>query len=94
MVFTLLKAGIKTAVGLRVDHLALVLWGAGLAGGALLGWLVARKERRFLLREELGVAVFLGLVRLHHLGYRAREALPEPVRLPRLWRPGSWRGLR
>ena len=88
--FVLLKAGVRSAVGLSINQIPIILWGAGIVIGALLAWMIARKEPRFLLRDDLGVGIFSGLVRLHHLGYSAREAVIERLRPPSLWKLGTW----
>lgn len=91
VLFFTVQAGVKTAAGVDVNQLAIILWAAGILGGLAIALAVARKETRFLLRDELGVGVFLGLVRLHHLGEGIREATAERINLPRLWRPRRWR---
>jgi hypothetical protein len=40
----------------------------GLITGAVIARTVARKESRFLLKDEFGVGIFLGLVRLQAFG--------------------------
>ncbi len=91
VLFFVVQAGVKTAVGVNVNQWVLILWGAGLVIGASIAQAVASREARFLLKDELGVGVFLGLVRLHHLGQTGRQAVSERIRPPRLWKPGSWR---
>jgi hypothetical protein len=64
VLYYVLQEGTKLAAGVSVNRWALLLWGLGLVVGGLLSRTVARREDRFLLRNELGVGLFLGLVRL------------------------------
>jgi hypothetical protein len=74
IVFFLVQVGAKTALGVSVNQWTVMLWTLGLISGAVAARTVARKESRFLLKNELGVAIFLGLVRLQTLG-KARRGL-------------------
>jgi len=91
VLFFLVKTGVKSTAGLDVNNWAIILWAGGLVIGAVIAWTVARKEPLFLMKDELGVGVFLGLVGLHHMGEDASQAVSERVRIPRLWKPSSWR---
>lgn len=64
VLYYVIQEGTKLAAGVSVNRWALLLWGLGLVMGGLLSRAVARREGRFLLRDELGVGLFLGLVRL------------------------------
>lgn len=64
VLYYVMQEGTKIAAGVSVNQWALVLWGAGLVVGGLLARAIARREDGFLLRNELGVGLFLGLVRL------------------------------
>jgi hypothetical protein len=91
VLFFVIQAGAKSAMGVDVSQWVLILWGVGMIVGAAIAGAIARRETRFLLRDELGVGVFLGVVRLHHLGEGGRQAALDRIKPPRLWRAGSWR---
>jgi hypothetical protein len=67
----LAQEGTKAVLGVGLRGWVLVLWGLGIVLGGTVARRVAAQESRFLLREELAVGVFLGLVRA-----RAKPADP------------------
>ncbi len=73
ILFFLAQVGAKTALGIRVNQWAVMLWMLGLITSAVIARTVARKESRFLLKDELGVGIFLGLVRLQAFGKGRRR---------------------
>jgi hypothetical protein len=75
VLFFVIQAGAKAAMGVGVAGWALGFWVLGLAMGTLVARRVARLEPGFLLREELGVGLFLGLVRLHAAEEAGRQAV-------------------
>lgn len=75
-----LQVGARAAMGLSVFQWAGVLWLAGLLIGVWVAGRVARNESRFLMREELGVGLFLGLMGVRELGRSGKRRAMASLR--------------